>query len=92
MRIQEWRGNSGDRATRYRYLFDFKTAPPAFVELDPWSVGLQAVVDALRVPIVRELGYRFYDRDGGRARPPKEKSSSKDDKAYNGGEPDRLAA
>jgi hypothetical protein len=92
LRIHEWRGNGGDWATRHRYLFNFKTAPPAFVEVDPWSVGLKAVVDALRIPIVRELGYRFYDRDSGRACPPEQKSSSQNDKAYNGGQPDGFAA
>ena len=40
----------------------------AFVEVDPRPVGLQAVVDALRKAIIRELGYRFYFRHSGRAR------------------------
>jgi hypothetical protein len=49
-------------------------------------------VDALWVSIIRKLGYRFYERDSGRARPPKQKSSGEDDKACSGGEPEGLAA
>jgi hypothetical protein len=34
-----------------------RSAPPPFVEVDPRPVGLQAVVDALRKAIIRELGF-----------------------------------
>ena len=64
----------------------------AFVEVDPRPVGLQAVVDALRKVITRELGYRFYLRHSGRARPQKNKSSSEDNRSRSGAEPHGLAA
>ena len=44
-----------------------RSAPPAFVEVDPRPVGLQAVVDALRKAIIRELGYRFDLLHSGRS-------------------------
>jgi hypothetical protein len=49
-------------------------------------------VDALRKAIIRELGYRFYLRHSGRARPQKNKSSSEDNKSRSGAEPHGLAA
>ena len=54
-----------------------RSAPSAFVEVDSRPVGLQAVVDALRKAIIRELGYRFYFRHSGRARATKKQEQQR---------------